>query len=58
MAGTGIGWILILIGIVFAFLGIGGSAKMKSSSLGGIVVSAGAGIILIIVGAYMVSFGF
>lgn len=49
-----IGWILVLIGIVFAVLGIGGSAKI-SLKIGG--VSAGSGIILIIVGVYFMSLG-
>jgi hypothetical protein len=54
---TGIGLLLIVIGIIFAVLGIGGSAKMRSGSLGGIIISAGAGVILIIVGALMVGYG-
>ena len=44
------GWILVVIGIIFAILGIGGSAKLESDSFGGIAITAGGGIILIIVG--------
>jgi hypothetical protein len=50
-------WILVLIGILFAVLGIGGSAKMESDSFGGIVISAGAGIILIIIGVLGMAYG-
>ena len=53
---TGMGWVVIVIGILFAVLGISGSAKMKDGGLG-IVVSASAGVILIIVGAFMVGAG-
>ena len=47
------GWILILIGIVFAFFGIGGSAKADLGAIG--VITASAGVILIIIGAVLVS---
>jgi hypothetical protein len=46
------GWISIAIGIIFAFLGIGGKGR---ASGGGLVVSAGAGIILVIAGAWLLS---
>lgn len=50
-------WILIVIGVLFAVLGIGGSAKMESDSFGGIAISAGAGIILIILGVLGTAYG-
>jgi len=46
------GLILIIIDIVFTIFGIGGSGRVSGS---GFVVSAGAGIILIIVGVILLS---
>jgi hypothetical protein len=51
------GWILVVIGIIFAILGIGGSAKLESDSFGGIAITAGGGIILIIVGVLFWAYG-
>jgi hypothetical protein len=48
-----VGWLLILLGVVFAVLGLGGTAKVRIEGLGGLtfVVSGFAGIIMVIVGA-------
>lgn len=46
------GLLLILIGMVFAFFGIGGKGSVRG---GGLAVTAGAGVILIIVGAWFLS---
>ncbi len=51
------GWILIVIGLLFTVLGIGGSAVLKMKSLGGIVITAGGGIVLIIVGVIFMGSG-
>jgi len=51
------GWILIIIGILFTLFGIGGIAVFKMKSFGGIVLTAGAGIILIIVGVLFLPAG-
>jgi hypothetical protein len=50
------GWILILIGIIFAILGVGGSAKLELGEKS-IVITAMGGIILIIVGVLFMSWG-
>ncbi len=46
------GLILILVGMIFAFFGIGGKGRVSG---GGLVVTAGAGIILMISGAWLLS---
>ena len=46
------GWILILIGIFLALVGKGGRGRVNG---GGLVVSGGAGIILIVAGALLLS---
>jgi hypothetical protein len=51
------GWILIVIGIIFAVLGIGGSVKLQMKGLGGIIISGMAGVILIIAGVLFLSAG-
>ncbi len=51
------GLLLVIIGIIFAVLGIGGSAKLQMKGLGGIVISGVAGVILIIVGVLFLSAG-
>jgi hypothetical protein len=50
-------WILLIIGVIFAVFGIGGTAKMESDTFGGIVIFAGAGVILIILGVLGMSMG-
>lgn len=50
------GLLLILIGIVFAYFGIGGKGKLSGSSGGfSFVLSAGGGILLIVVGVLLLS---
>jgi hypothetical protein len=47
---------LFIIGLIFAILGIGGSAKASIKGLG-IFISASAGIVLMVVGAWMMYLG-
>lgn len=49
---AGAGIVLIIIGVIFAVLGIGGSAKANIQGIG-VVVAGGAGLILIIVGSLL-----
>ena len=42
------GWLLIAMGVLFAFLGIGGTAKLNMGKLG--ILSGSNGIVLIVVG--------
>jgi len=51
------GIILLIIGIIAFVLGIGGSAKVRIGSLGGLIVSGGAGLILIVLGVLFLSWG-
>ena len=50
-----LGWLLIIIGLLFGFFGIGGKAKFDMGKLG--TLSGGSGIILIVVGVVFVSAG-
>jgi len=49
------GWILVIIGIIFAILGIGSSATLKVD--GKLVITGAGGIILIVVGVIFMSAG-
>jgi hypothetical protein len=50
-----VGLLLIVLGIIFAIFGLGGTAKVKIQGLGGIVltISGVGGIIMIIVGVIL-----
>lgn len=50
-----VGVLLIILGILFAIFGLGGTAKVKIEGLGGIVltISGVGGIIMIIVGVIL-----
>ena len=48
-----LGWLLIVMGVLLAFLGIGGTAKLNIGKLG--ILSGGNGIVLIIVGVLFLS---
>jgi hypothetical protein len=50
------GWLLIIIGILFAISGIGGTAKIRTRGRGdfAFALAGAAGIVLIVVGAILV----
>lgn len=52
-----VGWIIILLGVLFAVFGLGGTAKVRIEGLGGLtlVMSGFAGIILVVVGALVLA---
>ena len=50
------GLLLLILGIIFTLFGFGGSAKIDSEEMG-VVVTAGSGIILIILGILFLSSG-
>lgn len=53
---TSLGIILIVIGTIANVLGIGGSAKLELEGLG-VVLSAGAGVVLIVLGVIFLGAG-
>ena len=52
-----VGLILVFLGVLFAVLGLGGTARVRIEGLGGLtlVVSGFAGIIMVIVGVVMLA---